>query len=130
MVWFVMISFVPPPPPLPPPPPSLKTSWLKWNPDYDNAAHAFEKSRSVLKRTTNGQHHKKLCILVASSPRSMYFSIIYYVCVIECSLVSALAYRNAKAYDKARDTYERAAEIHYKNHAYPHPTVQLLLVPS
>ena len=25
-------------------PSSLKTSWLKWNPDYDNAAHAFEKA--------------------------------------------------------------------------------------
>ena len=42
-----------------------------------------------------------------------------------CSLVTALAYRNAKAYDKARDTYERAAETYYKNHAYPQiiPTI-------
>ena len=34
-------------------------------------------------------------------------------------LFSALCYRNAKAYDKARDTYERAADTYYKNHAYP-----------
>ena len=23
---------------------SLKTNWLKWNPDYDNAAHSFDKA--------------------------------------------------------------------------------------
>ena len=34
-------------------------------------------------------------------------------------LFTALCYRNAKAYDKARDTYERAADTYYKNHAYP-----------
>lgn len=34
-------------------------------------------------------------------------------------LFAALCYRNAKAYDKARDTYERAADTYYKNHAYP-----------
>lgn len=23
---------------------SLKTNWLKWNPDYDNASHSFDKA--------------------------------------------------------------------------------------
>ena len=49
-------------------------------------------------------------------------------CVVEFCLISALAYRNAKAYEKARDTYERAAETHYKNHAYPLPII--VLIPS
>ena len=40
-------------------------------------------------------------------------------------LFAALCYRNAKAYDKARDTYERAANTYYKNHAYP--TLKILL---
>lgn len=33
--------------------------------------------------------------------------------------MTALCYRNAKAYDKSRAAYERAAEVHYKNAAYP-----------
>lgn len=32
---------------------------------------------------------------------------------------TGLCYRNAKAYDKSRQAYERAAEAHYKNAAYP-----------
>ena len=31
----------------------------------------------------------------------------------------ALCYRNGKAYDRARQAYERAAEAHYKNAGYP-----------
>lgn len=32
---------------------------------------------------------------------------------------TASCYRNAKAYDKAIDAFERAADAYYKNHAYP-----------
>ncbi len=31
----------------------------------------------------------------------------------------ALCYRNAKAFDKAIQTFELAADSYYKNHAYP-----------
>ena len=41
-------------------------------------------------------------------------------------LFAALCYRNAKAYDKARDTYERAADTYYKNHAYPILTILIV----
>ena len=42
-------------------------------------------------------------------------------------LFAALCYRNAKAYDKARDTYERAADTYYKNHAYPILTILIVV---
>ena len=31
----------------------------------------------------------------------------------------AVCYRGAKAFDKAVETFERAADAYYKNHAYP-----------
>lgn len=40
----------------------------------------------------------------------------YYVLILT---TTASCYRNAKAYDKAIDAFERAADAYYKNHAYP-----------
>lgn len=43
-----------------------------------------------------------------------------YTSAYDIPLSPALSYRNAKAYDKARDTYDRASDAYYKNHSYPH----------
>ena len=32
---------------------SLKTSWLKWRPDFDNAAHAFDKAGKSSHRSSH-----------------------------------------------------------------------------
>ena len=47
-------------------------------------------------------------------------SVSCFIPFLSLSLVTALCYRNGKAYEKSRQAYERAAETHYKNAAYPH----------
>ena len=46
----------------------------------------------------------------------MYYHAVRYWFIIMCI---AVCYRAAKAYDKAIDAFERAADAYYKNHAYP-----------
>lgn len=35
-------------------------------------------------------------------------------------IITAVCYRGAKAYDKAVEMFDRAADAYYKNHAYPY----------
>lgn len=79
---------------------SLKTNWLKWSADYAGAAHAFDKAG-----TTSSEN-----LFLTTRIMTQY-------CYLFPS--AGLCYRNAKAYDKSRQAYERAAEAHYKNAAYP-----------
>ena len=80
----------------------LKTSWLKWHPDYEQASHSFDKA---------GGLHPSHRHTLTPSP-------------------TALCYRTAKAYDKAKDAYSCAADSYYRSHAYPPPLLlsSLLLV--
>lgn len=44
---------------------SLKTSWLKWNPDYDSAAHSFDKAGKWSLLCTF-IIHLQICLLTSS----------------------------------------------------------------
>lgn len=84
---------------------SLKTNWLKWNPDYDNAAHSFDKAG------TNPFYYNIIVTMKSLSQSGLF---LYY-----CVLFTALSYRTGKSFEKAIETLERAADAHYKNNAYP-----------
>lgn len=61
-------------------------------------------------------HHRYCCTVQCSNGKplnSVMKLCIMYVCYL------AVCYRGAKAYDKAVEMFDRAADAYYKNHAYP-----------
>jgi len=90
---------------------SLKTSFMKWKPDYDSAASEYSKAGDIKHTQTN--KHKDCCTVLRCLWRWWWWWWWWWFSSL------AVAFKNAKQLEQAKEAYLQEAEAHTNHRSYP-----------